>query len=81
MELYRTDRIDCYDVFVDNQLWKRRIGWSKVLEALRKAMLLQRTELFLSRVITKPSNHTYKTMRQHKSLKIFFLSLIPKQAR
>lgn len=44
MELYRTDRIDCYDVFVDNRLWKRRIGWSKVLEALRKALPRQRAE-------------------------------------
>lgn len=44
MELYRTDRIDCYDVFVDNRLWKRRIGWSKILEGLRKSLPRQRAE-------------------------------------
>lgn len=44
MELYRTDRIDCYDVFVDNCLWKRRIGWSKILEGLRKFLQPHRAE-------------------------------------
>ncbi|GGB96936.1 hypothetical protein GCM10011352_23850 [Marinobacterium zhoushanense] len=37
-ELYRSNRIDCYNVWVDGRLWKERIGWSKVLEGLRKAM-------------------------------------------
>lgn len=38
MELRRSDRIDCYDVYIDGQLWKKRIGWSRVLEGLRKAL-------------------------------------------
>ncbi|WP_341503694.1 hypothetical protein [Gallaecimonas sp. GXIMD4217] len=37
-ELYRSNRIDCYDVYVDGRLWKKRIGWSRVLAGLRKAM-------------------------------------------
>ncbi|MGS2720110.1 hypothetical protein [Paraglaciecola aestuariivivens] len=38
IELFRTDRIDCYDVHVDGSLWKKRIGWSQVLAGIRKAM-------------------------------------------
>ena len=38
VELYRTDRRDCYRVMVDNRLWKRRIGMSRILAGLRKAM-------------------------------------------
>ena len=34
MELRKTDRIDCY---VDGKLWKKRIGWSRVQEWIRKA--------------------------------------------
>ena len=37
MELRRTDRIDCYDCYVDGNLWKARIGWSRVQEWIRKA--------------------------------------------
>ena len=37
-ELFRTDRIDCYNVYVDGLLWKKRIGWSQVLAGIRKAM-------------------------------------------
>lgn len=36
--LYRSHRIDCYHVYINGELWKRRIGWSKVLEGLRKAL-------------------------------------------
>ena len=38
IELYRSDRIDCYRAVVDGRLWKTRIGWSRVLEGLRKAL-------------------------------------------
>lgn len=37
MELRRSDRIDCYDCYIDGQLWKSRIGWSRVQEWIRKA--------------------------------------------
>jgi hypothetical protein len=35
IDLYRTARIDCYRAVADGVEWKRRIGWSKVLAALR----------------------------------------------
>jgi hypothetical protein len=38
LELYKTDRIDCYDVYVDGAIWKKRIGWSQILASIRKAM-------------------------------------------
>jgi hypothetical protein len=38
IELYRTTRIDCYNAWVNGRLWKKRIGWSRVLEGLRKAL-------------------------------------------
>lgn len=38
LELYRSDRIDCYKVFVDGKLWKKRIGWSQILAGIRKAL-------------------------------------------
>ncbi|MBW8191946.1 hypothetical protein K0504_12945 [Neiella marina] len=38
IELFKTDRIDCYDVVEDGQLWQRRMGWSRELSSLRKAM-------------------------------------------
>ena len=38
-ELKRCDeRSDCYNVFVDGKLWKRKIGWSRILEGLRKSL-------------------------------------------
>lgn len=37
MELHKTNRIDCYDVFINNKLWKKNIGLSRILEWLRKA--------------------------------------------
>jgi hypothetical protein len=39
LELYKTDRIDCYDEYVDGAIWKKRIGWSQILVGIRKAML------------------------------------------
>lgn len=38
LELHKTDRIDCYRVTADGRPWKARIGWSKLLEGLRKSM-------------------------------------------
>lgn len=38
MELKRTDRIDCYDAYINGELWKRRVGWSRVLQGIRKAL-------------------------------------------
>jgi len=38
LDLYQTDRVDCYRVFADGVEWKERIGWSKILAGLRKSM-------------------------------------------
>jgi hypothetical protein len=38
LDLYRTDRVDCYKVIADGVEWKERIGWSKILAGLRKSM-------------------------------------------
>lgn len=38
LDLYRTNRIDCYRVVVDGIEWKQRIGWSQILAGLRKSM-------------------------------------------
>ena len=36
--LYRTDRVDCYRCVADGVEWKERVGWSKILDGLRKSM-------------------------------------------
>lgn len=38
LDLYRTDRVDCYRVVADGVEWKDRIGWSKILAGLRMSM-------------------------------------------
>lgn len=38
IECHRTSRVDCYRVTVDGKPWKARIGWSKILEGLRKSL-------------------------------------------
>jgi hypothetical protein len=38
LDLYRTDRVDCYRVVADGAEWKERVGWSKILAGLRKSM-------------------------------------------
>lgn len=38
LDLYRTNRVDCYRVHVDGHPWKARIGWSKILEGMRKSL-------------------------------------------
>jgi hypothetical protein len=37
-ELYKTDRIYCYGVYVGGAFWKKRIEWIQILVANRKAM-------------------------------------------
>jgi hypothetical protein len=39
IDLYRTRRIDCYRVVADGTEWKKRAGWSTVLEAIRKSFI------------------------------------------
>jgi len=39
IDLYRTTRIDCYRAVADGQEWKKRAGWSTVLEGIRKSFL------------------------------------------
>lgn len=39
IDLYRTNRIDCYRAVADGKEWKRRAGWSTVLEGIRKSFL------------------------------------------
>lgn len=38
LDLYRTSRVDSYRVHADGKPWKARIGWSKILEGLRKSL-------------------------------------------
>ena len=37
LDLYRTNRVDCYRVVADGNQWKDRIGWSGVLAGIRKS--------------------------------------------
>lgn len=37
MQLFRSDRVDCYRALTDGQIWKDRVGWSKALAGVRKA--------------------------------------------
>lgn len=39
IDMYRTNRIDCYRVVADGVEWKKRAGWSIVLEAIRKSFI------------------------------------------
>lgn len=39
IDLYKTGRVDCYRCVADGVEWKRRIGWSGVLEAVRKSFV------------------------------------------
>lgn len=38
LELFKTDRVDCYRVVADGVEWKKRVGWSRILAGLRKSM-------------------------------------------
>lgn len=37
--LHKTNRVDCYQAMVDGKIWKERIGFSKVLEGVRKSFI------------------------------------------
>lgn len=39
IDLYKTERIDCYRAVADGKPWKEKIGWSKVVEAMRKSFI------------------------------------------
>lgn len=39
MRLYRTSRVDCYRAEVNGTTWRPRVGWSGVLEGLRKSFV------------------------------------------
>jgi hypothetical protein len=36
---YKTNRVDCYRVVIDNTPWKERIGWSNILSVIRKGFI------------------------------------------
>lgn len=38
IELHRTSRIDSYRAVIDGREWNARIGWSRVLNGLRRAL-------------------------------------------
>ena len=38
IELHSTPRIDCYRAVVDGNPWHESIGWSRVLDGLRRAL-------------------------------------------
>lgn len=39
IDLYKTNRVDCYKVIADGVEWKKRAGWSTVLEGVRKSFI------------------------------------------
>jgi len=39
IDLYKTRRIDCYRAVVDGKPWRDKIGWSRVLEVVRKGFI------------------------------------------
>ena len=39
LELFRTNRVDCYRAEANGRLWRDRVGWSKVLEGIRKSFV------------------------------------------
>lgn len=44
--LHRSNRIDCYRVEVDGKMLFGRLGWSNVLELIRKAFIRATTRVF-----------------------------------
>lgn len=38
IELHRTSRIDSYRAVINGREWKPRVGWSRVLDGLRRAL-------------------------------------------
>ena len=39
IDLYKTDRVDCYRAVADGKPWKDRIGWSNILAGIRKSFI------------------------------------------
>ena len=39
IDLYKTNRVDCYRAVADGVPWKDRVGWSRVLEGIRKSFV------------------------------------------
>lgn len=39
IDLYKTNRVDCYRAVADGKPWKNRIGWSRILEGIRKSFI------------------------------------------
>jgi len=37
--LKKSSRVDCYQAVIDGKVWRERIGWSKILEAVRKSFI------------------------------------------
>jgi serine protease inhibitor ecotin len=44
IDLYRTRRVDCYRAMVGGVVWKKSIGWARVLEAVRKSFVRVQSE-------------------------------------
>lgn len=38
LDCYRSNRIDCFRVEVDGKQWEKRIGFSRILAGIRKAL-------------------------------------------
>ena len=38
MDLYKSDRRDCYKVVANGKVWRYRIGWSNILAGIRKSL-------------------------------------------
>ncbi len=39
IDLYKTNRVDCYRAVADGKPWKERVGWSRILEGIRKSFI------------------------------------------
>ncbi len=37
MKLHKTNRIDCYKAVINGKVWRKRIGWAKAVEGIRKS--------------------------------------------
>lgn len=39
IDLYKSDRVDCYRAVADGKPWRDRIGWANVMAAMRKSFV------------------------------------------
>lgn len=39
IDLYKTNRVDCYRAVADGKPWRDLVGWSRVLEGIRKSFV------------------------------------------